>query len=280
MRCRELALFTALGSLIALPAIVSAQQSPTLWPAPPNAEQVAPGAWPDPPAGQQSPPPARKTAKKKKTAPPPEPPDPRFEEEPGLPDSAGPPGAPPPPPAQRAPARPALNILCDGPFAKDASHDRLAKAFGARNVVAQGAGQSGGSTVLFPNDPQRRLEVTWRDPAARRRPATIIVEAQSTWRARGFRLGDPLARVEKTNGKPFRLAGFVGESGGAARDWQGGKLDKLSGGCQLGMRFAPDPKAPPDARGKIAVSGDLTSDSPDVKAAKPVIIELIVGYSE
>ena len=43
--------------------------------------------------------------------------------------------------------------------------------------------------------------------------------------------------------------------------------------------MAPAPNAPPDARAKIA-SGDLQSDSPDVKAAKPVIIELVIGYSE
>lgn len=269
------ALFIALGSLIALAPALAQQQQPA-WPDPPGAQQPPPA---DTTPGQQQPPKrAKKAAKQAPKTPAPEPPDPRFEEEPGLPNAPG--GQPPGAPRPKGPGRQAaLNILCEGPFGKDASHDRLAKAFGARNVVAQGVPPTGGSTVLFPNDPKRRLEVTWRDTAGRRRPASVVVEGQSTWRARSFRLGDPLTQVEKANGKPFRLAGFGGEAGGAARDWQGGKLDKLSGGCVLGMRFAPDPRAPADARAKVA-TGDLVSGNPDVKAVKPTIVELILAYPE
>jgi hypothetical protein len=276
---RRLALVTALASLIGLPIAFAQQQSPPFaWPDPPGTQtQNAPPPEPAPP-----PAPKKKSAKKAPKKPPVDETDPRFQEEPAPPPPDGvvplPEGAAPPKP--KTAARPALNILCDGPFAKNASHDQLAKAFGARNVVAQGVPPAGGSTVIFPNDPKRRLEVTWRDPAGRRRPATIVIEGQSTWRARGFRIGDPLAQVEKVNRKPFRLSGFSGDAtGGAARNWQDGKLDKLSGGCMLGMRFVPDPKAPADAVTKVA-SGDLVSDSADIKAVKPMILELILGYPE
>jgi len=272
MRGRDLALLTVLASLIALPAPVFAQQP---WPAPPGAEPPA-GAWPEPP-GTEPPTPAPKTGKKaqnKKTPPAQEPPDPRFEEEPGQ-DGAQPSPTPPVPAPKKQAA--ALNIRCDGPFAKDMSHDKLAKTFGARNVVAA---PGAAVTVLFPNDPKRRVEVTWRDGQWRTHPASILVEAQSTWRVRGFRIGEPMTQVEKVNGKPFRFAGFGATPGGNARDWQGGKLDNLSGGCLLGVRFAPGSKAPPDAVGKVTVGGDLTSDSADVRAVKPVIVELILGYPE
>ena len=256
---RELALFTALGSLVAVPAIVLAQQ-----PAAP--------AWPDPPGAQQQAAPAQKPAPKKprkKPAAQQAAPDPGPDQ-----DAAADPGAAPGPKPTAKPAA-ALNIRCDGPFARDGSHEKLAKAYGAKNVTS-----SGGTSVLFANDPKRRLEVTWRDATGRARPASITVEGSSTWAARGFRIGEPLAKVEKTNGKPFRLAGFEGEAGGAARDWQDGALDKLSGGCLLGMRFAPDPKAAADARSKVASAGELVSDSPEVRAVKPTIVELIVGYPE
>jgi hypothetical protein len=215
--------------------------------------------------------PAAKSAKKARKKTPPFRPDPAVEQNP--PDAAA-----TPPPTARTAARPAMNILCDGPFGRSASHDGFAKAFGARNVVAQGVPPAGGSTVIFPADPKRRVEVTWRDTAGRRRPATIVVEGASTWRVRGFRIGDTLAAVEKANGKAFRLAGFAGENGGAARDWQGGKLDKLSGGCQLGMRFGPGANAGPAAA--ALASGEFMSNAPEVKAAQPVIVELIVGYGE
>jgi hypothetical protein len=301
MRRRDVLLATALVSLIAAPALLRAQQ-PAPWPAPPAAQQQ----WPDPPDAQGQPPAAPKAAKKsrKKVAPPPET-DPAFEQD-APDDAAAPPPAPkaakkarkktpafrPDPAVEREPAdavaapapapkgarQPTMNILCDGPLGKNASHDGLAKAFGARNVVAQGVPPAGGSTVIFPNDPKRRLEINWRDASGRRRPATIVVEGASTWRARGFRIGDPLANVEKVNGRPFRLAGFSGENGGAARDWQGGKLDKLSGGCQLGMRFGPGPNAGGGAA--ALASGEFMSNAAEVKAASPVIVELVVGYGE
>jgi hypothetical protein len=255
MRNRELVLFTALGSLMAWPLAFAQQPPPT--------------GWPDPPvAHEQTTPTPKAPAKKPRKKPPVEQndPDPRLEEEP-PPEDAGPVAPAPPKPAA------VLNIRCDGPFAKDTSHAKLAKAFGARNVAA-----AGGATVLFPNDPKRRLEVTWRDAAGRARPASILVEGQSTWRVRGFRLGKPLAQVEKANGKPFKLVGFA-DGGGNARDWQGGALDKLSGGCLLGMRFAPNPKTAAEARNKVS-SGELASDSPDVRAVKATIVEMIVGYAE
>lgn len=300
MRRRDVLIATAFVSLIAAPATMRAQQPPP-WPAPPAAQQQ----WPDPPDAQQ-PPAAPKAAKKsRKKAPPPEP-DPALEQD-APDDSAAAPAPPaksakkkakktppfrPDPAIERDPAnavaapatapkggaRPAMNIMCDGPFGKNASHDGLTRAFGARNVVAQGVPPTGGSTVIFPGDPKRRLEITWRDQSGRRRPATIVVEGASTWRARGFRIGDPLANVEKANGKPFRLAGFAGEGGGAARDWQGGKLDKLSGGCQLGMRFGPGPNA--GGAAAALASGEFISNAPEVKAASPVIVELVVGYGE
>lgn len=178
----------------------------------------------------------------------------------------------------------AQNIRCDGPFAKDTSHAKLAQAFGAKNVVFQPVDGPEGSklnaTVLFPNEPKRRLEVLWHDEGARQRPSSIVVGGDSAWRARGFRIGDPLTMVEKVNGKPFSLASFGGEYGGVARDWQGGALDKLSGDCRLGMRFVLDPKAAPTARSKVEGDGDLTSNSADVRGANPLITELIIGYPQ
>jgi hypothetical protein len=276
MRGRALALFTVLASLVALPALLFAQQAQSPWPPPAGAQQPPPAAWPDTQGQQQPPPPPAKKKTAKKKTPPAEPPDPRFEEEP--PPNGAPPG-PGPMPVPKRPKRvatAALDIKCDGPFAKNTTFANLVKVFGAPNVFSAG----GPNTILFNKDPKRRIEITWGDVTTRTRPKMILVEAQSTWRVRGFRLGDSITEVEKMNGKPFTLVGFGGTPGGNARDWQGGKLDKLSGGCLLGMRFAAAAGTPQDVLSKVTVGGELTSNSPDVLAAKPTIIELIVGYPD
>jgi hypothetical protein len=266
MQCRT-ALVIGLG-LLTLPGVAQAQQQPPIvWPDPPAAQRQAP---PPPAARQPARQPAR-TSPARRAAPEPEVEDDRSARGPA-------------PGRATALAAAVQNIRCDGPFAKDTSHAKLAQAFGAKNVVFQPVDGPEGSklnaTVVFPNDRKRRLEVLWHDESARQRPSSIVVGADSAWRARGFRIGEPLAMVEKSNGKPFRLAGFAGEYGGVARDWQGGALDKLSGDCRLGMRFVLDPKAAPAARSKVESDGDLTSDSADVRAANPLIAELIIGYPQ
>ncbi len=258
--------------LLALPGVAQAQQQPPIvWPDPPAAQRQAP----PPPAARQ---PARQPARTGPARPAARAQAPK----PAMEDDRSTRG--PAPTRTKPSVAEAQNIRCDGPFAKDTSHAKLAQAFGAKNVVFQPVGGPEGSklnaTVVFPNDRKRRLEVLWHDESARQRPSSIVVDADSAWRARGFRIGDTLTMVEKTNGKPFRLAGFGGEYGGVARDWQGGALDNLSGDCRLGMRFALDPKAAPAARSKVESDGDFTSDNADVRAANPLIAELIIGYPQ
>src|SRR5215471_9468791 len=61
---------------------------------------------------------------------------------------------------QRAPT---TVIACSGTFAKDSSHLKLAMFFDSKNVTFTDVEASGGikvpASVLFPNDPKRRLEV-------------------------------------------------------------------------------------------------------------------------
>jgi hypothetical protein len=74
-----------------------------------------------------------------------------------------------------AAARPSTPVVaCSGTFAKDSSHLELAKAFDSKNVnftdVEANDGSKVPASVLFPNDPKRRLEVSQRaGPPGRRR---------------------------------------------------------------------------------------------------------------
>jgi hypothetical protein len=196
------------------------------------------------------------------------------------------PAAEPPPEAPAQPARaaePARTVACGGAFAKTSSHLGLATRYGSQNLTFTEVDGPDGSklmaSVLYPNDPKRRLEVLWQNEAARSGTSLIAINGQSTWTApKGLRLGMPLAALEKLNGKPFKLTGLDKDNIGAVTDWQGGALASLPGGCKVGIRLSPDPKAPAEARSELAGDKEFLSSDASVKAIKPKIAEILVGY--
>jgi hypothetical protein len=189
----------------------------------------------------------------------------------------------PPAPATARAAEPARSVACAGPFAKASSHLALATRYGSQNLTfAEVDGPDGTrlmASVLYPSDPKRRLEVLWENEAARTGTSLIAINGQSTWSApKGLRLGMPLAALEKLNGKPFKLSGLDKDNVGSVTDWRGGALAKLPGGCKIGIRLSPDPKAPPEARGELAGDKEFLSSDANVKAIKPKIAEILIGY--
>jgi hypothetical protein len=187
--------------------------------------------------------------------------------------------APPPKPAD-----PARVVACsNGAFAKNSGHLRLAQAFGVHNVdFTEVAGDDGSTlmaSVLFPTDPKRRLEVLWDDDVERSGTRMIVIDGQSTWSAqKGVHLGLPLAALEKLNGKPFKLMGF--EKGGMAivSDWNGGALALLTDGCKVGVQFKADPKVAAAVLDAASSDKEFVSSDPTIRAAKPVVGEIIVAY--
>jgi hypothetical protein len=186
--------------------------------------------------------------------------------------------APPPKPAE-----PAHVVACSGAFAKNSGHLRLAQSYGVHNVdFAEVSGDDGSTlmaTVLFPNDPKRRLEVLWDDDVQRTGTRMIVIDGQSTWTAqKGVHLGLPLAALEKLNGKPFKLMGFEKNGMAIVSDWNGGALGSLTDGCKVGVQFKPDPKAPPGALDAAGSDREFASGDPAIRAAKPTVGEIIVAY--
>src|SRR6266581_6615096 len=137
-------------------------------------------------------------------------------------------------PSQSAPP-PRTVVNCNGPFAKDSSMLSLATTFGSKNVTyteIEVAGSKVGTTIIFPKDPKRRLEVWWSKLTNRSGTYLILINGQSTWTAPGgMHLSMTLAQLEKLNGKPFKLKGFDKDNVATVSDWDGGKLATISGGC-------------------------------------------------
>ena len=184
------------------------------------------------------------------------------------------------PPA--APVTPGRAVACSGAFAKDSSHLKLAAAFNSLNIAfTEVDGPDGAkvmASVLFPNDAKRRLEVWWQNEAARSGTYLIVINGKSSWTApKGLRLGLGLAAIEKLNGRPFKLKGFE-KDGGSVTDWQGGGLVSLPGGCKVGVKFAPDPKASEAVLAETSVGTEFDSSDAAMRAARPAVAEIILGY--
>ena len=173
-------------------------------------------------------------------------------------------------------------VVCNGVFAKDSSHQKLAIAFADKNVaytqVDSGTGARMAS-VLFGKDPKRRLEVWWSDPVSRSHTHLIVINGHSDWIAPGgLTLGRTLAEVDKLNGKPFKLLGFNKDGVAALSDWDGGALATLPGGCKLGLSLRADPNAPASARGALTADREYGSADAAMRAVKPTVSEILVGY--
>lgn len=175
-------------------------------------------------------------------------------------------------------------LSCSGAFARDTSHERLVKEFGARNVAFRtidGAeGEKLKATVIYPNDDERRVEVIWWDEKGRRRPGSIRTSGQGWTAPHALRVGMSMSEVERINGRPFALSGFGWDYGGAASDWKGGALASVPGGCTLLVIFTPDERAP--EKELTAVSGDqeVLSSNRNLRAVKATVQQVSIGYSD
>jgi hypothetical protein len=190
-----------------------------------------------------------------------------------APHSAGP---KPPPPGARV-------VACSGIFGKDSNHLRLAMTFEYKNVTFADVDANGGAkvkaSIVFPNDPKRRLEVWWSNPAERSGTYLIDIKGKSTWGAPGgMRLGLNLMQLEKLNKKPFKIKGFDKSGVASVSDWDGGALALLPGGCKSGVSLTADPKASADAVGAMSADKEYSSSDPALRSVRPTVSEILIGY--
>jgi hypothetical protein len=159
-----------------------------------------------------------------------------------------------------------------------ASADALAASYGADNLVEQTLpgpeGESYTATVLYPDDPARRLEIVWQDEA-RTRPANISVSGEnSVWAGpNALSLGQSLADVETANGAPFKIFGFEWDYGGTVADWGGGAFAPADG-CLTRVRFL----ATTEDSGAVG-DAEFDSNSDVMRRALPVVSEFALVYT-
>ena len=155
------------------------------------------------------------------------------------------------------------------------TYDRKNVDFGE---VDAGPGKSMAS-IIYPNDPKRRLEVWWSDRDKRKDVYLIAINGSSTWTGPGgLRLGLSLADLEKLNRKPFKLRGFDKDNTATVSDWDHGALAALSGGCKAGVILSAEAKAPAEVLAVLPVDREFSSADEALRAVRPSVIEILIGY--
>ena len=177
----------------------------------------------------------------------------------------------------------APSLACEGPFAKDTTHDKLVATFGAKNVAFKDVDVTSNvltkATVLFDADPTRRLVVFWKDEKSRTRPIVVTIDAPSTWTGPGgVRNGLTLRDLERLNGGNFSVTGFGGIGGGEASKL-GGPFVNLPGNCTLKIRFAPGIASPLPSR-FASVTGDVLIASTNLvlRRVRPQVEQWSIHY--
>lgn len=181
-------------------------------------------------------------------------------------------------------AAPALaeEIGCDGVFNQGATLTDIEAAFGKENVVTGEVPGPEGTTMvattIYPNDPERTMQVRWWDEENVAYLAGVTIAAGDSGPG-GVKVGMPIGEVQAINGEPFTLFGFFWDYGGSA-GFASGKLSGLPGECFLNLQFAPMEENLSD-RVLNAISGDteLTSDMPELAEAKVAVSEVNIGYA-
>lgn len=174
-------------------------------------------------------------------------------------------------------------VACNGVFGKDSNRVKLAAVFQAKNIadteVDTASGNKVMASVLFANDPKRRLEVWWTNQEKRSDIHLIVINGDSDWAAPGgLHLGLTLAELEKLNHRAFKLSGFDKSHVATLIDWNGGELAYLSGGCKIGVSLRASPNASAIMLALFSADHEFTSADAGMRAANPTVSEILVAY--
>lgn len=172
----------------------------------------------------------------------------------------------------------ANKIDCLTPVHVGDTYQSLAVAYGNNAQLGMIPGAEGTESrglLLYAMVPSRKLYISFWDAAMRHVSRIEPADRAVAWTGpEGIHVGSTLDYVEKVNGKPFTISGFGWDYGGYAADFKGGRLEHLSGGCSISLRFDSD--ILPEG-----VSGDgvmVESNDPRLKDAKPKVVEMSFGW--
>ncbi len=175
----------------------------------------------------------------------------------------------------------AAEIDCEGVFAKDATLADIEAEFGKQNVVTGEVPGPEGTTMIattiYPDDPERTMQVRWWDEENVTGLAGVTLAPADTGPG-GVKIGMPIEEVQAINGEPFELFGFFWDYSGFAA-FDSGALSDLPGDCVLNLRLAPTIEdLSQDEMNAISGDSEYASDMPEMLAAKVAVREVNITY--
>lgn len=166
-----------------------------------------------------------------------------------------------------------------GPITKDSTEAVIKAKFGAENVKAEtlyvGDGQELPGLAIFPDDPEKRIEVIWSQTEPGKLAFVQIQGEKSIWKTKhGVSLGTSLQELEKLNGRAFTMFGLGWDFGGAVTDWKGGALDGLM------LRLGETEELSLSEKEAEAVYGDqeVSSDLPLMQRINPKVFKIVISF--
>lgn len=165
----------------------------------------------------------------------------------------------------------------------------LKKIYGGKNVragdIGIGEGETVPGTIVYPNDPRKRIEIAWKDATAKKSPDFVQFNGdKSLWTiAPGISLGTSLKALEQFNGKGFVLTGFEWDYAGTVIDWNGGKLARKFGKDNKFAILRLSPKTYGNRalqKDLDAVAGDrdFSSKNKSMQKINPAVYQIIVKF--
>jgi len=163
----------------------------------------------------------------------------------------------------------------------------LVQAYGTANVVDQdvdvGEGETQPGTVIFPKDPERLIEILWKDPDKKTLPASAQLSgAKSRWKtAHSISLGTSLKDLERLNGRPFKLTGFGWDYSGTVTSWENGSLAAAFAGGhgRVIIRLdSPTSESADKDVDQVLGDRDFPSNHPVMQKLNPTAYQIIVMF--
>ncbi len=163
----------------------------------------------------------------------------------------------------------------------------LRRIYGSRNVRSEAVGVGEGETVpgavIYPNDPNRRLEIAWKNAKLKKNPEYVQFSGEkSLWKiTNGITLGTSLKTIERINGGRFTLLGFEWDYSGTVVSWNGGKLSRIFGKQSelVTLRLNPqnyDDKALQKDLEAVVGDGEFSSKNQSMQRINPQVYFVVV----
>jgi len=156
------------------------------------------------------------------------------------------------------------------------THHDLVRMYGAANVVDQdvdiGEGEMQSATFLFSKDPERQIEIRWKDPDTKTAPESADIRGKkSRWHAaHGITMGTSASELERMNGRPFHFS--LANDGTDMREetisWRGGSLEiEFQGYGRVILELEWSPAKADTQTGPRDI--EVNSDNPAWRAQNP-----------